>query len=853
MSDNKKDILKGELLAHGADNYLHDPAKSMNYYAQIKKDDGTISERWGKDLESVIKDSGVQVGDTVVLAELGKEPVVVGDKTFHKTIWDLQRYEPVLDLPNAIEHDTERELQKSALAVSADKTKENEQEAPATPKKTSNLSDFEFELPSNIKNNYFGIVKNRYLLDQKTNYYDKDDKNQVNIAFEDRNKSLHTSRQDEKTIYAMLDMAQAKNWTAIKLKGTDEFKQKAWLEAFLRGIEVEGYEPNEKDLAELKARQAERTTNQVEMTAQKAPEIKQDIEQSKVETQKQESIKEPIVLDIPAYHTFNSEQQDKAYLDRLGADFAGVKMERKALNFNEAKENAKNFTGQELTNFHSGIKAVISNNSLSKMLSGKAYEKSVDLKTHLIAVSNADKLFENSIFGWQHEHKGADKNSDIGAVHRAIAPLKIDNEVYLAKLTIKEFAYDGNRVYSIEAVELENEKSPIPEMVANDLDYKAKTDRHNGALIDIIVQNAQEYNRENQKNVENLHNYNISINQDILDNALAMKENHYERGYTSEKEVLSDNYFAIDPKNDFYIANQLNKDVSEFKNHHYAIDRTSDTYFIKQMVNELNISDDVKRDFELKFNNRMTEQFYANDSYDMPHENFSLRNYAVLARSDLEQSLNKFNEPNRDLVIKSFDGLMVDYSKQVVAHQKSWLLSRANSEVALEPKKSATELKNDIRQIVQNGYRDGSIKSRDDLVGVLKERGFEIKENEKSISVSLPNSNQSVNLKGEMFTKGYDAVKSLKERLEPETLKQTYPTLKDSDIVHITAYKNKIFDENRNTPNIKVLQVSLVQLEDGVKSLAKGKELNLPNLPVNEIKPDIEVRTTDNHDKSRQI
>lgn len=168
-------------------------------------------------------------------------------------------------------------------------------------------------------------------------------------------------------------------------------------------------------------------------------------------------------------------------------------------------------------------------------------------------------------------------------------------------------------------------------------------------------------------------------------------------------------------------------------------------------------------------------------------------------------------------------------------------------------KKSATEIKNDIRQIVQNGYRDGSIKSRDDLVAILKERGFDIKENEKSIRVSLPNSDQAVNLKGEMFTKGYDAIKSIKERLEPETLKQTYPTLKDSDIVHITAYKNKLFDDNQNVNNLKVLQASLVQLETGIKELAKGKELNLPNLPINEIKPDVQVRTTDNHDKSRQV
>lgn len=389
-SQNKQHVLKGELLDFGTAPYQDNPQNTPSYFVQLRTDNHTISKKWGVDLERAIKDSGVQKGDAIILNDLGKQPVDIADpnnpgqsKTVHKNLWEVERYEPALDLPNAIEHDSEREQQKSPMA---DNTKQKEETVtPNQTQKTPDLAEFDW-LPDNIKNNYVAITKNRYLTDQKTNYYDKNDKDQINIAFEDRSSSLHTSRQDEKTIHAMLDMAQSKNWTAIKLKGTEEFKQKAWLEASLRGIEVKGYTPTEKDLAELQVTQQARTTNQVEMTAQRTPEPKKDIEQPKVETQEQEVIKEPTVLDIPAYHAFNSEQQDKAYLDRLGADFAGVKMERTASNFNEAKENSKNFTGQELTNFHSGIKAIISNNSLSKMLSGKAYEKSVDLKTHLIAV-----------------------------------------------------------------------------------------------------------------------------------------------------------------------------------------------------------------------------------------------------------------------------------------------------------------------------------------------------------------------------------------------------------------------------------------------------------------------------------
>lgn len=494
-NQDKKDTLKGELVAFGADNYLHDPAKSMNYYAQIKKDDGTISERWGKDLESVIKDSGVQVGDTVVLAELGKEPVVVGDKTFHKTIWDLQKYEPALELPNAIEHDTQREQQQ---AVTADKTKENEENAPSQPKKTPNLSDFEFELPSNIKNNYIAIVKNRHLSDQKINYYDKDDKDQVNIAFEDRNKSLHTSRQDEKTIYAMLDMAQSKGWSDIKLKGTEEFKQKVWLEASLRGIGVKGYEPNEKDLAELQAKQAERTTNQVEMTA-----------------------------------PYETKKEQKLVKDELNY-----------------KEIAKD-----------------------------------------VAI-------------------------EAGAV--AVTP------------------------------------APLQPVIA-------------GAFLAKDVVSAGEFLQE-------------------------------------------------------------------------------------------------KVDTKLKSDKELTK-----------------------------------------------------------------------------------ELKKEVTQIFQNGYKDGTVTNLDGLIRELKERGYEVKENDKSIRVTDKNGT-AITVKNEPFTKVFDAVKSLKDELKPETIKANYPNIDDVNIANITAYKNYLLEQFK-TP--QALEKSLSELNQGVKDLANGKSINFPTLPPNEERPVIDVRVPESGEKSR--
>jgi hypothetical protein len=67
------------------------------------------------------------------------------------------------------------------------------------------------------------------------------------LRFEDHGKKLSTPVEDPKVIGHMVEVASAKNWGALELKGTDNFKQIAWLEAQSRGIETKGYQPTERD------------------------------------------------------------------------------------------------------------------------------------------------------------------------------------------------------------------------------------------------------------------------------------------------------------------------------------------------------------------------------------------------------------------------------------------------------------------------------------------------------------------------------------------------------------------------------------------------------------------------------
>jgi hypothetical protein len=76
--------------------------------------------------------------------------------------------------------------------------------------------------------------------------------------FEDHGARLATPANDRKTAADMIAVAQAKGWGEIELKGSDEFKRNAWIEANLAGIATKGFKPQEQDLAMLDAARRER-------------------------------------------------------------------------------------------------------------------------------------------------------------------------------------------------------------------------------------------------------------------------------------------------------------------------------------------------------------------------------------------------------------------------------------------------------------------------------------------------------------------------------------------------------------------------------------------------------------------
>lgn len=149
---------------------------------------------------------------------------------------------------------------------------------------------------------------------------------------------------------------------------------------------------------------------------------------------------------------------------RDAVGLAAATVTREASTFSEAREQAKTFQGKSLINKRTGMGAVVSRNTLDKMLSSKAVGKSESPASHSFAVANLDQLFERAILGWSKPDLAGDSN--IAAIHRFFAPIMRDGRLQMVKMTVKETSQNdkANPLYTVETVEF-NEKSPAAQWV----------------------------------------------------------------------------------------------------------------------------------------------------------------------------------------------------------------------------------------------------------------------------------------------------------------------------------------------------------------------------------------------------
>jgi hypothetical protein len=70
-------------------------------------------------------------------------------------------------------------------------------------------------------------------------------------AFKDQGRRLTTPSENTQVVHSLIEIAHSRGWTEVTVTGTERFRQEAWREARLAGLNVRGYRPNEVEQAQL--------------------------------------------------------------------------------------------------------------------------------------------------------------------------------------------------------------------------------------------------------------------------------------------------------------------------------------------------------------------------------------------------------------------------------------------------------------------------------------------------------------------------------------------------------------------------------------------------------------------------
>ncbi|MCL2282575.1 MAG: hypothetical protein FWC26_04585 [Fibromonadales bacterium] len=138
-----------------------------------------------------------------------------------------------------------------------------------------------------------------------------------------------------------------------------------------------------------------------------------------------------------------SEEKVELYKSKKSRDYAE----------NRLKELIRRNGGELTIRSSDGDDGYISGESISKLLSGKAVGKSIKneftREQHYAVASDIDNLYRNSTKIITHpDNKG---RLEITAIQRRVAPLYGDSVAYI---TVREISKGGNKIYSIELIEL---------------------------------------------------------------------------------------------------------------------------------------------------------------------------------------------------------------------------------------------------------------------------------------------------------------------------------------------------------------------------------------------------------------
>jgi len=138
------------------------------------------------------------------------------------------------------------ERQRRAGRVSA-RDKGRDESIATAPNRPSSVEVSEVAFPDRIRRKYYVVASESQKdgSDREARLYA--DERKEYLAFKATDDRLVTRIAAAEVIRDMVSVAQHRQWEAMHVRGSVEFRREAWLEASARGMDVKGYEPSELD------------------------------------------------------------------------------------------------------------------------------------------------------------------------------------------------------------------------------------------------------------------------------------------------------------------------------------------------------------------------------------------------------------------------------------------------------------------------------------------------------------------------------------------------------------------------------------------------------------------------------
>lgn len=160
---------------------------------------------------------------------------------------------------NAMRDDSEdfslKRLDRRVRDSTTDKSGQDSIAQSAATDNSSSATVDDMALPDRIGRKYYVVTNERAKegADGETRLF-ADERGEY-LAFKVTEDRLVTRLAAAEVIHDMVSVAQHRGWDALHVRGSAEFRREAWLEAGVRGIEVQGYQPTDLDRQALADRQ----------------------------------------------------------------------------------------------------------------------------------------------------------------------------------------------------------------------------------------------------------------------------------------------------------------------------------------------------------------------------------------------------------------------------------------------------------------------------------------------------------------------------------------------------------------------------------------------------------------------